>query len=105
MAVQPIDLQVLFSRLTDVGREQTAYRETQLQSQLNAARALVEQSGQSGHRVASVRDDEEGPEQVSDEPEKKQPDAEDHDRSRKDEQPAGQTLHDPELGQNIDISG
>ena len=105
MAVQPIDLQVLFSRLSDVGREQSAYRATQLQSQLVAARAIAEQSGQSGHRVTNLRDDEEGPGQVTDEPEQKQRDADEQGRSEEDEQPAGHTLSDPDLGQNIDISG
>jgi hypothetical protein len=105
VAVQPIDLQVLFSRLSDVGREQSVYRDAQIQSQLVAAQAIAERSGQSGQRVTNLRDDEEGPEHVSDESGRKQTSTGEHDTSDEYEQPAGRALQDPSLGQNIDISG
>ena len=105
MAVQPIDLQVLFSRLSDIGRGQSEYREAQVQAQIVAARAIVEQSGQSGQRVTNLRDDEEGPDSVNDEPDGQQRGSGEHGKSEEREPPAGRALQDPKLGRNIDISG
>lgn len=105
MAIQPIDLQVLFSRLNEIGRDQSTHREAQVQAQLVAASEIAEQSEELDHRVTQSRTDEEGPEQVNDESEGQRGGTGERGAHDEDERAEERVFRDPDLGQNIDISG
>jgi hypothetical protein len=104
MAIQPIDLQVLFSRLNQVGKEQAAMRDSQVQAQAVAANEIAEQSEQRDHRVTELSTEEEGPEVVNDDSEGNQGGG-GQSRREEDEAHEDEVFRDPDLGQNVDISG
>lgn len=106
MAIQPIDLQVLFARLNQIGREQSAHREMVAQTQAVAANEIAERSEEQDRRVSQLRTDEEGPEKPNEDGEgsAQTPDQ----GTRRENQEATEereVIRDPDLGQNIDISG
>jgi len=106
MSVQPIDLQVLFARLNLIGREQMAHRNLILQAQAVAASEIAERSAEEDRRVSDLPSEEENSEKVSDEPESRKGSQEESGNHEPAEERANQEiLRDPDLGQNIDISG
>ncbi len=105
VAIQPIDLQVLFSRLNEIGRDQSTLREAQAQAQMVAASEIAEQSEQLEHRVTQARTDEEGPEQVNDESGKEKRGSGERGTEARDERADDQVFRDPDLGQNVDVCG
>jgi hypothetical protein len=105
MAVQPIDLQVLFARLNQIGREQAAHRDMVAQAQAVAASEIAEQSEEQDRRVSQLRTDEEGPEKVNDESESNPQGQEQGNKRENEERENPEVISDPDLGQNIDISG
>ncbi len=105
MAIQPIDLQVLFSRLNQVGREQAVQRDAQIQAQAVAGNEIAERSEEGDHRVAELSTDEEGPENVGDDSEGKQGSSRQGHREKDDDEAKESIFRDPDLGQNVDISG
>ena len=106
MSVQPIDLQVLFARLNLIGREQTAQKNMILQAQAVAASEIAERSEAEDRRVSELRAEEDGPEKVADESESQQsPQEQGGDHEPAQESANQEILRDPDLGQNIDISG
>jgi hypothetical protein len=106
MAIQPIDLQVLFSRLSQIGREQALMRDAQVQAQAVAGSEIAERSEEGDHRVAQLSAEEEGPESVDDESEGGQQQGSRHQhRQGGDEASRDRVFRDPDLGQNVDISG
>ena len=105
MAIQPIDLQVLFSRLNQVGREQAVQKEAQVQAQAVAGSEIAERSEEGDHRVAELSTDEEGPETVNEDSEGNQGNSRQGKRGKTDEEEKEAVFRDPDLGQNVDISG
>lgn len=108
MALQPIDLQTLFVRLSTVGREQSAMKQAVAQSQVVAGEEIAQRSQDLGHTVQETDEVSEGPETVSDEQggtgrhagEKEKRGRHEEDESRSDE-----VFRDPDLGHFIDLSG
>jgi hypothetical protein len=106
MAIQPIDLQVLFARLNQIGREQSAHREMVSQTQAVAANEIAERSEEQDRKVGQLRTDEEGPEKTNEDGEGSAQSSEQGTRREDHEAADGQeVISDPDLGQNIDISG
>jgi len=106
MSVQPIDLQVLFSRLNQIGREHTAQRNMFTQAQAFAASEIAERSAEEDRRVSELHHEEEGSEKVSDDSESGQSAQEQSgDHAPAQESAKQEILRDPDLGQNIDLSG
>lgn len=105
MSIQPIDLQVLFSRLNEIGRDQAAHRDSQLQAQAVVGSEIAERSEQRDHRVNELSTEEEGPAVVGDEAEGRRGD----NRHKSADEDAGPTDHsvfrDPDLGQHVDVTG
>lgn len=106
MSIQPIDLQVLFSRLNQIGRDQALQRDSVLQAQAVAASEIAERSEEKDRRVSHLSTEQEGPESLDDETggpggggrERHQPSA--------GEGEAGpDVFSDPDLGQNVDLTG
>jgi hypothetical protein len=104
MAVQPIDLQVLFARLNQVGREQALLRDAQTQAQAVAGSEIAERSEEQDHRVSQADNAEEGSE-VDDESQTKQGDGRQRNRRDTPGEATNEVFSDPDLGQNVDLSG
>jgi hypothetical protein len=114
MAIQPIDLQTLFTQMDKVGKNQASQREglqiQQAMQQVESQRKAEEQV----HSVNEAQDMGEEAEKIKDEEERRQYSG--REGGRKDspeeeaEEPGEQKkdfglIKDPSLGRNIDISG
>jgi hypothetical protein len=110
MAIQPIDLQILFNQLDNVGKNQAFQKEgLQMQQALQGAQ-IQKKTEERVQSVAESQDTGEGAEAVKDRSSRQQ-------NGQKDgEAPAGKdagdevrerlvVIRDPALGKNIDVSG
>jgi hypothetical protein len=106
MSIQPIDLQVLFARLNQIGREQVANKNMLIQAQAVAANEIALRSEEQDRRVGNVNIQQEGPEKLSDEGENAEtPSEQQREQEASESESDQEVLQDPDLGQNIDISG
>ncbi|MGI9256837.1 MAG: hypothetical protein ACR2PY_07880 [Salinispira sp.] len=112
MSLKPIDLQNLFVRLNQVGREQAAREEAPLHAQQVAAEEIAQKTRQSGEKVNAAAEPGPGPEKVHDDEEESRnyQEAEQHGKDPKAEPEEGQEkqndpFKDPDLGNTIDING
>ena len=108
MPIQPIDLQTLFMRMNQVGKEQAVEREAAHLAQTAQGSDLVRRSEEQGRTVNETRDLEEGPGTVKEDEEKNknQPGEEETERKASTEGSKEEDIFkDPDLGNNIDISG
>ena len=110
MAIQPIDLQALFTQLDKVGKNQALIRDgqqiqdslQQLQSQRKLEENIrsVNEAQEMGEEAGKIKDENKGRESQGG-PKERQPDGE--------QEPAEEgkrdLFQDPTLGRNIDISG
>ena len=108
MAMQPIDLQTLFTQLDKVGKNQAQQREG---LQIQAALQQVQSQKKAEAHVQSVNEAQDlgyGALKITDENSQHQ--AQNSDREKKEseeaqEEPRYTAFRDPTLGRNIDISG
>jgi hypothetical protein len=106
MAIQPIDLQTLLVRLGEVGKEQNAQRAAAAQSQAVAGSEIAQRSEEEARTVTETHTLEEGPENVGDEEEGQGKENEGEGRRRGEEySPEDDIFRDPDLGQNVDVTG
>ncbi len=107
MAIQPIDLQTLFVRLSTIGREQSAIKQAVIQNQAVAGEEIARRSQDAGHTIHETDEVSEGPETVNeDESGHTSREGSQEERPRADEESKeGAAFSDPDLGQNIDLSG
>jgi hypothetical protein len=113
MAIQPIDLQTLFTQVDKVGKDQSAHREgAQLQASIRSAR--VEQlEVERDHSVNEAQDTGQGgAERVKDRNGRRQGGKEFLTRDKKEavdgeeeEEADPRIIRDPCLGKNLDVSG
>jgi hypothetical protein len=112
MAIQPIDLQTLFSQMDKVGKTQSEQREgAQIQQSLQG----VINQRRVDERIRAVneaQDTGEGPERVKDKPRKRgerrsagEKGTEASEEEDGDSSSASEVVTDPNLGKNIDLSG
>ena len=110
MAIQPIDLQALFSQLDKVGKTQAVAREgqqiqesiQQIQNQQKLEQNIqaVNQAQNMGEEAETIKDDNRrGAHDNNNAKEKRTAEADSQDDRER------FLIHDPALGQNIDISG
>ena len=107
MAIQPIDLQTLLVRLGEVGKAESAQRAAAVQSQAVAGSEIAQRSEVESRTVTQAHILEEGPETVGDE---EQGSPEEKSEEKKREASAGYSpeediFRDPDLGQNVDVTG
>jgi hypothetical protein len=107
MSIQPIDLQTLLMRLSQVGQEQSAERNAIVQSQAVTGSEIAEKSQEQERRLDETSTLEEGPEKVKDEGSQNQGQlSQERERESGEEtEKEANLFRDPDLGQNIDISG
>lgn len=107
MAIQPIDLQTLLMRLGQVGKEEAAMRQAAAQSQAVAGSEIARRSAEQQRQVTEARTLEDGAEQVHDDDSSEN--AAGREKQREGESEEGReddaVFRDPDLGQNIDITG
>jgi hypothetical protein len=112
MAIQPLDLQALFTQLETVGKTQTNQREgVQLQAAMQGAH-IVKQTDERTHAVNELQDAEQGDtERIKDNNAQKKHQrgfyAQDgsQDSGLEDEPDDPAIIRDPDLGRNLDVSG
>ncbi|MDR2741560.1 MAG: hypothetical protein LBB98_05320 [Treponema sp.] len=112
MAIQPIDLQTLFTQIDKVGKEQMNQKEgVHLQSVLQNAQ-LQKKTEEKFHSVTELQNTGDGAERIKDRNSRRQggehapgrrPDEEGAAGSEEEGEPP--VIRDPALGKNIDISG
>ena len=112
MAIQPIDLQVLFTQMDKVGKSQAAMREgaqiheslqqVQTQKKLEENVQSVNESQNMGEEAENIKDENRKGAHANNGEAKRKP-AEKEDESVESERP--DMIRDPALGRNIDISG
>lgn len=107
MAVQPIDLQILFSQMNQVGKEQAAIRGQEVAQQVSSGDEIVKKTSRSDHSVNESKDVGEGPHRTDNEREPSGREEKGHEEKKS----KGQTekdkivFSDPALGANIDLTG
>jgi hypothetical protein len=107
MSIKPIDLQVLFSQLNQVGKEQAAQKDVPVANQSLQGSELVRKAEEQEHSVNQTKDTGEGIEQVKNDLESRG-DKRSSQHGEKDSEDAKEkpaVFTDPELGQNVDLSG
>ncbi|MDR2069188.1 MAG: hypothetical protein LBP71_04900 [Spirochaetaceae bacterium] len=111
MAIQPIDLQTLFTQLDKVGKNQAAQKEgLQIQQALQGDQ-IQRKTDQRIQSVNEYQDTGEGAETIRDRAPRKNAGEEKQGREGKDENPEDEqpgeplVFRDPDLGRNIDVSG
>ena len=106
MSVQPVDLQALFVRLADVGRDQQAIQQSAVQSQASAASNLQEEAELQRSGVQQTEETEDS-EAVGEDAGNAAGNG--NARGRKQQQQeqsdAPPVFTDPALGNNIDMQG
>jgi hypothetical protein len=60
MAIQPIDLQVLFSRLNQLGKEQSDHKDGQIHTQIVRDAEIAKRTEEQDHSVRETRETEGG---------------------------------------------
>ena len=110
MAIQPIDVQTLFAKLNQVGKEQAAMKDISAMHQAAQNTEAIKEGDQKSHTVNKPEDLAEGPRKINEEaPEKQQ--SEEQQENEEEKQAAGEKneeneiFQDPDLGKHIDISG
>ena len=110
MAIQPIDLQAIFSQVDKVGKNQAVQREgqqinealqqMQVQKKMEQDVQSVNQSQEMGKEAATVKDEDK---RGTYENKSGAEDKDKEDENAENERPG--LIRDPALGRNIDISG
>lgn len=110
MSIQPIDLQTLFVRLSQVGREQSALRDAVAMNQTVTGNEIAQKSQETANAVNQSEAVSEGPEKADEDGSGgSREGAANQRRQRADEEAASDkeddVFRDPDLGRNIDLTG
>ena len=108
MPIQPIDLQNMFLRLNQIGKEQAELRETIAQQQSAQNSEFVRETEHKDHSVNEPTDVPDGLQKTDEDGSSKQSRKRQGEKKEKeDENPEKEEtiFSDPDLGNNIDITG
>jgi hypothetical protein len=110
MAIQPIDLQVLFSRLNQLGKEQADQKDGQTHTQIVLDAESVRRAEKQDHSITQARETENsGARRVKDENRRRQQGGNSPDGEKKEEESEtaaeAQIVQESYLGKKIDITG
>lgn len=107
MAIQPIDLQTLFVRLSQIGREQSALRDAVAQNQAVVGGEIAQRSQEDARSVRHTEDVSEGPETLDNDSssQNEQAGSGREEEESEEEWKEDDFFRDPDLGRNIDLSG
>lgn len=104
MPIEPIDLQVLFSRMLDVGKEQAARNELVNVAQSAQAGELVRKTEEQSHSVNETKETDEV-RQAKEQGESGGAKPEGKEKKKGEAKRNMPSFQDPDLGKNIDITG
>ncbi|MBB6481935.1 hypothetical protein [Spirochaeta isovalerica] len=107
MAITPLDLQTMFVRLNEVGKEQNHLKEAVASQQAAGAKELKEQELQQDKSVNKTEEDKEA-QKLKDEGGGANAGSGSQENEKKDseaERPPKKVFSDPDMGSHIDISG
>jgi len=109
MPLLPIDLQTMFSQMTQVGKEQAAVKDTAPQYQFAQATQIVKKAEEADTAVNQSRELGEGPEKLSESEQRRRRrrGAQRKEAGEKEAQApeARQVFSDPDLGHHVDMVG
>ncbi|WP_304221967.1 hypothetical protein [Gracilinema caldarium] len=109
MAIQPIDLQTLFTQMDKVGKQKTAEKEGLMLQQSLQGAAELKKTEEKVRSVTETKEPEDGAERIKDRTSKKQNQegwTEKKDEKKEQaEEPVSDVIKDPDLGKHIDVSG
>ncbi len=113
MAINPIDLQVNFSQLNQVGKQQSMIQGSEILRQDKASELIQKEGVKNSEEIPETKDLSEGPNKVKDENKKKEQSKKDKKQDKKainkvnakEKEKFENNLNDPALGQKIDIIG
>ncbi|ADN01883.1 hypothetical protein [Spirochaeta thermophila] len=110
MALHPIDLQTMFTRLHEVGREQGGVREIPVHHQTVQGEELVKRAQQESRSVNETRQVGEGVEKVKEEKGREQGQGkgrskEEREASRRATSSSPEVVEDPDIGRHVDLLG
>ncbi|RKX76330.1 MAG: hypothetical protein DRP87_12190 [Spirochaetes bacterium] len=110
MPIQPIDLQTLFVKLTQIGKEQAEQRDISALHQTLQNSEFVKRTEHQSSSVTETKQVSEGPNKIEEKEErrrerKKREEQERERREEEEEKKKRRFLSDPDLGNNIDITG
>lgn len=109
MPIQPIDLQTLFLRMNQIGKEQGQMREIAAQHQSLQSSQFVKDAEHKDHSVNQPEDMTEGPNKTDEEgsggQRGKGGSAQEEEKNKQLKEKNQEFLQDPDLGHHIDISG
>lgn len=114
MPIQPIDMQTLFAKINQVGKEQAALKSISAQHQSLQNSEIIKQADQKMHTVTETEDLEDGAAKTDEDGhntrEKEQVEEQEKEEeklkdSREAETKKKEVVKDPDLGHHIDLSG
>jgi hypothetical protein len=110
MPLLPIDLQTMFSQMTQVGKEQAALKDTAPQYQFAQATQIVKKTEQADNTVNQSRELGEGPDKVKEgeQGRRRRPGRRGRQAADDGQHPEGeqrQVFSDPDLGHHVDVVG
>ena len=108
MPIQPIDLQILFSQLANVGKEQAVLKEAGVISQSLRGAELVKEKEHEDNSVNQAKELSEGPDRIREEQRRRQEKQEEQEKKEKNKTEAEKKkafFSDPDLGKHVDLSG
>jgi len=107
MAITPLDLQTMFVRLNEVGKEQNHLKEAVASQQAAGAKEIKEQELRQDKSVNKAEEDKES-QKLKDEGGGANLGSKNQEKEKKEAEasrPARKVFSDPEMGSHIDISG
>lgn len=106
MSIQPIDLQTLFVKMSQVGKEQAIQKESITIQQEIQGNEIAKKHIHDDSSVNRTDNSDSGPEKTREDREKEKKKGKEEKKQKKNEAPVSrEILFDPDLGKNIDISG
>ncbi len=109
MPLLPIDLQIMFSQMSHVGKEQAVQRDVMPQYQFVQGSEMVQKAEHDDSAVNQSQQLGEGPEQIKEQEEKKKRQHSRGQRKAESGESAGdeekQIFEDPDLGHHVDLIG
>ena len=113
MAVNPIDLQAVFSQMNQVGKQEALNKDSEVIRQDQAALIVSKEGTKDAEEIPETKDLSEGSGKIKDKEKGNNPEnnEKDSDKNKKDikmkknEGKETDNMKDPDLGQNIDILG
>jgi hypothetical protein len=109
MPIQPIDLQNMFLKMSQIGKEQAEQRNIAAQQQAAQGSEFVKETEHKDHSVNKADDLPDGAEKTDEDGKRKGKEEQSEQKKREHdgdgENRKGRYLEDPDLGHHIDISG